>query len=232
MDESSVTFKGSVNGLTIILKQEDDFETLLNQVERKIASAGKFFKGASLAVKYRGKKLSEEEEKRIFELMVNKSGAEIKGIEEDLEEPAREPENSQVQPLYKMRMSNFFFKGIDEGITKFYKGTVRSGQLINFEGNLVVIGDVNPGGEIIATGNVIVMGSLRGIVHAGSDGNKEAVVVAFNLQPTQLRIADVITRSPDEKGNKGVMIPEMAFVRDDMVYIERFLPQRGQIVDS
>lgn len=226
MDESSVTFKGTVNGLTIILKQEDDFETIIEQVEKKIASAGKFFKGATLAIKYKGKKLSEDEKKRIFDLMVKDSGAQIKSIEEDLEEHIREPEISQAQPLYKMRMSNFFFKGIDEGITKFYKGTVRSGQLINFEGNMVVIGDVNPGGEIVATGNVVIMGSLRGIVHAGADGNKEAIVVAFNLQPTQLRIADVITRSPDEKGNKGVTIPEMAFVKDDMVYIERFLPQR------
>ena len=76
-----------------------------------------------------------------------------------------------------------------------------------------------------ATGNVIVMGSLRGIVHAGADGNKESVVAALNLQPTQLRIADVITRSPDVKENKTVLIPEMAFVKDDLVYIERFLPQ-------
>jgi septum site-determining protein MinC len=98
--------------------------------------------------------------------------------------------------------------------------------LVSFEGNLVVIGDVNPGGEVVATGNVVVMGSLRGIVHAGADGNKEALVVALNLQPTQLRIADVITRSPDEKGARNPFIPELAYVKDDMVYIERFLPQR------
>jgi septum site-determining protein MinC len=226
MNESSVTFKGSVNGLTIILRQGENFETILEQIEKKIASAGKFFKGASLAVKYKGKKLTHEEEKKIFELMVKKSGAEIKSIEEDVEEPVKVQENTGAQSQIKMKMSNFFFKGIEEGITKFYKGTVRSGQLISFEGNLVIIGDVNPGGEIVATGNVVVLGLLRGIVHAGADGNKEAVVVAFNLQPTQLRIADVITRSPDEKGNKGAMIPEMAFVKDEMVYIERFLPQR------
>lgn len=78
---------------------------------------------------------------------------------------------------------------------------------------------------MIATGNVIVMGSLRGMVHAGADGNKEAVVAALNLQPTQLRIADVITRSPDTKEARQALIPELATVKDDLVYIERFLPQ-------
>jgi septum site-determining protein MinC len=97
---------------------------------------------------------------------------------------------------------------------------------VNFDGNLVVIGDVNPGGEVVAAGNVVVMGSLRGIVHAGADGNKEAIVAAFNLQPTQLRIADVITRSPDDKDSRNPAVPELAFVKDDMVYIERYLPQR------
>lgn len=115
---------------------------------------------------------------------------------------------------------------MEEGITKFYRGTVRSGQLVNFDGNLVVVGDVNPGGEIIATGNVVIMGSLRGIVHAGANGNKEAIVVALNLQPTQLRIADVITRAPDEKDTGGQFTPELAYIKDDIVYIERYLPSR------
>lgn len=226
MDEANVTFKGTVNGLTIILREEDNIEAILGQLEKKIVSAGKFFKGASLLVKYRGKKLVKEEEASIYKLLINKSGAEIKGFEEDTEEPPKVQDNPVVQPQNKLRMRNYYFKGINEGVTKFYRGTVRSGQLINFDGNLVVIGDVNPGAELVATGNVIVMGWLRGIVHAGSDGNKEAVVVAFNLQPTQLRIADVITRSPDEKDLRESIIPELAYVKDDMVYIERFLPQR------
>jgi septum site-determining protein MinC len=89
----------------------------------------------------------------------------------------------------------------------------------------VVFGDVNPGGEIVATGNIVVMGSVRGTVHAGADGNKEAVVVALNLQPTQLRIGDIITRPPDEKDVKSTFIPGIAFIKDDIVYIERYLPQ-------
>lgn len=226
MEGSIVTFKGTVNGLNIIIKEDADFESVLSQIEQKIETAGRFFKGASLAVKYRGKKLSKQEEKVIQNLLVHKSGAEIKSFEEDTEDHGVNQDGTPAEVQGRMKMHKFYFKGIDEGITKFYKGTVRSGQLINFNGNLVVIGDVNPGGELVATGNVVVMGSLRGIVHAGSDGNKEAVVVAFSLQPTQLRIADIITRSPDGKEPKGIPVPELAHIKDDMVYIESFLPQR------
>lgn len=221
MEESGVTFKATVNGLVLIMREEDDFDTIFEQVEKKLASAGKFFKGASIAVKYRGRKLLPEEESRLMVLMSERTGAEIKCFEEDSEETRPVPEENT--PTEKFRYKKLFFSGINEGMTKFYRGTVRSGQLVNYDGNLVVVGDVNPGGEVVATGNVIVMGSLRGIVHAGSDGNKDAVVVALNLQPTQLRIADVITRSPDEK-LRNTYIPELASIKDDTVYIERFLP--------
>jgi len=226
MSRCSVTFKGTVNGLTIIMRESDSFKDILENIEKKISSAGKFFKGSSLSVKYRGKKLSPQEEKQILDLLIEKSGADIKTLEEDDEEP--EPEDMDMTSNVSRRntIKKFsFFKGIDEGITKFYRGTVRSGQLLRFDGNIVVLGDVNPGGVIEATGNVIVLGSLRGVVHAGCDGNKEAIVAAFNLQPTQLRIADVITRPPDDMEVKGSPVPELAFIKDDMVYIDRFLPQ-------
>lgn len=226
MNEGSVIFKGSLNCLTVIMKEEVEFDEILKQMEEKILSAGKFFKGAKLMVKYRGKKLSFAEEEKMFQLLQNKSGAKITGIEMDTEEPPKVEVEPQPQPHAKIRMSNFFFKGLDEGMTKFYRGTVRSGQLLNFDGNLVVVGDVNPGAELVATGNVVIMGSLRGIVHAGANGNKDAIVVALNLQPTQLRIADVITRAPDENDNGGQFVPELAYIKDDIVYIDRYLPSR------
>jgi septum site-determining protein MinC len=224
MEENIISFKATVNGLILIMQGEDDFETVYEHIEKKLDSSGRFFKGASLAVKYRGRKLTDEQEQRIVELLSKKTSAEIKSFEEDAAQPEKEPDEvDKGRERPKMRM--IFFKGLEEGITKFYKGTVRSGQLVSFEGNIVIIGDVNPGGEVLATGNIIVMGSLRGMVHAGADGNKEAVVAALCLQPTQLRIADVITRPPDTQDSRPALIPEMATVKDDMVYIERFLPQ-------
>lgn len=222
MNENSVTFKGSVNGLTIILRQDASFEEVINTMRFKISTAGKFFKGARLAVKYRGRVLNEAEKVQLYELLVKESGAEIVSFEEDSENNVPERVEEKVSPIKKY----LFFKGIDEGETKFYRGTVRSGQRIAFDGNVVVLGDVNPGGVIEAAGNVVVMGLLRGVVHAGSDGNKEAIVAALGLNPTQLRIGDIITRSPDESVTSPNLIPELAYVKDDILYVERFLPQR------
>lgn len=226
MEGSTISFKATVNGLILIMQGEDDFEAVCRQIEKKLESSGRFFKGASINVKYRGRRLTAEQELEVRELMSKKTNAEIKSFEEDATPPEKEPEEQEKEKgVVKPRMKMLYFKGIDEGMTKFYKGTVRSGQRVGFEGNLVIIGDVHPGGEVLATGNVIVMGSLRGVVHAGADGNKKAIVAALNLQPTQLRIADVITRPPDTKEAGMEPAPEIAVIRDDMVYIERFLPQ-------
>jgi len=99
--------------------------------------------------------------------------------------------------------------------------TLRSGQSIHYDGNVVILGDVNPGAEVAATGNIIVMGALRGVVHAGANGDENAIVMAFHLQPTQLRIADHITRPPD---NDDIYpdYPEMARIKGGVVTIESF----------
>lgn len=232
MKECKVTFKGTVNGLSILLREEDDFDAILQEMEKKISAAGRFFKGASLVVRYRGKTLAAQQEKVLMELLKLKSGAEIKSFELEQEESVqRDKQVRAAEAPQKPLVRSKFFKDTDEGMTRFHRGTVRSGQLVSFNGNVVVIGDVNPGGEVAATGNVVVMGSLRGIVRAGTDGNKDAIVVAYNLQPTQLSIADIITRSPDEDVPKNHTIPELAFIKDDMVYIEAYLPQYNKACD-
>jgi septum site-determining protein MinC len=99
--------------------------------------------------------------------------------------------------------------------------TLRSGQSISYDGNVVILGDVNPGAEVVATGDVIVMGSLRGVVHAGAKGDVRSMVVAFKLLPTQLRIANHITRAPDDEVTT-VMSPEIASLKDGVVTIEAF----------
>lgn len=98
--------------------------------------------------------------------------------------------------------------------------TLRSGQSITHEGSVIIVGDVNPGAEVIAGGNVVIMGSLRGVVHAGAFGNTDAVVIAFRLSPTQLRIANHITRAPDDDGNESEQ-PEIARVKKEQVVIDK-----------
>ena len=100
----------------------------------------------------------------------------------------------------------------------FHKGTLRSGQNLQSNGHLVVLGDVNPGAEIEAVGNVVVLGALKGIVHAGAEGDRDACVCALSMAPTQIRIGDIITRSPD--GVVASPDPEMAYVKDERIYID------------
>ena len=95
------------------------------------------------------------------------------------------------------------------------KETLRSGRSIYHEGSVVVIGDVNPGAEIIAGGDVVVWGRLRGLVHAGALGDDTAVICALHLAPTQLRIADQIAIPPDDDGGK--LSPEQAVIRDGQI---------------
>ena len=96
--------------------------------------------------------------------------------------------------------------------------TVRSGRSVWHEGHVVVLGDVNPGAEIIATGNVIVWGRLRGLVHAGAAGDTEAVICALDLSPTQLRIAEHIAVAPND--SRAAPIPEQATIREGQIVAE------------
>lgn len=212
MNQSLVSFKGNKDGIYIFVK-EGSFRKIKEQLDNTLKKAGSFFKGAKV-ISIKGKKLSVEEKEELKGIIINKYGLTVDDINDVIDEEAEYCDSTQYQ----------FFKGIEEGYTKFIRTTIRSGQVIESEGNLVVIGDINPGGIVIAKGNIVILGALRGIAHAGCDGNKEAIVVAFYLQPTQLRIADIIARKPDEEIEISKW-PEIARVEEDAVLIETYLPK-------
>lgn len=106
--------------------------------------------------------------------------------------------------------------------TLMIRRTLRSGQRVHFRGNVVVVGDVNPGAEITAAGDIVVMGWLRGVAHAGAYGNARAMVSAFRLNPTQLRIAHLIARAPDGVDEELPGVPEFAEVREGHLVIDQW----------
>ena len=112
-----------------------------------------------------------------------------------------------------------------EDAAKWVKGPLRSGSRVTYEGDVVVMGDVNPGAEIIAGGSVIVWGRLRGVVHAGAQGNDQALVCALELAPTQLRIAGEIAVSPKKQGKNQ---PEVACLRDGHLTAEPWQEWTGR----
>lgn len=100
--------------------------------------------------------------------------------------------------------------------------TLRSGYSLQYPGHIVVLGDVNPGADIVAGGNVIVWGRLRGVVHAGAEGDEQAIVCALDLSPTQLRIAGHIALTPQRRGKP---LPEIARLQENRVVAEVWNPK-------
>ena len=112
---------------------------------------------------------------------------------------------------------------------QFYRGTLRSGQKIEVDGSIVVLGDINPGAQIIARGNVVVLGCLKGNVYAGYPEDRSAFVASLMMEPMQIQIGDCIARSPDQKAkkqkagrkkNQKQLEAKLAFVENDSIFIE------------
>lgn len=102
----------------------------------------------------------------------------------------------------------------------FYKGNLRSGQVLESEKSIILLGDIKPGANVISKGNIVVLGSLRGNAFAGADGNKNAFVVALDMQPVQVRIDDFIARSPDKPEKEERKQAKIAFLEGENIYIE------------
>ena len=107
---------------------------------------------------------------------------------------------------------------------QFYKGTLRSGQVLEFDTSIVILGDINAGAQVVSAGNVVVLGKLLGNVYAGASGRSNSFVVALQMYPTQIRIGDVIARCSDnvsvKKKKKAADTPKIAYVEDGNIYIE------------
>ncbi|HSH36015.1 septum site-determining protein MinC [Schnuerera sp.] len=205
MREGLVNFRGIKEGIYICIK-EGEFQQIKRELEKKLVESIDFFGGANL-LGIKGENITEDEIDELLEMIRTKFKLHIS--EDGL------PSHLDEKP----------YKGIYEGMTKFINSTIRSGQVIEYDGNIVIIGDVNPGALIKAKGNIIILGTLRGVAHAGIDGNYKAIVAAYDLQPTQLRIANIIGRQPDgDIITSG--LPEVAKIYDGEVLIEPYLPRK------
>ncbi len=205
MKEELVAFKGVNEGIFVNI-QGDDLEAIKEEINKKMETSLSFYKGTNII----GIKGADISPKNILEIKnILKYKYDLSILEEDIE-----PENMEGA-----------FEGINCGMTRFINGTIRSGQVELYTGNIVIIGDVNPGGLIEAKGNIVVLGSLRGVAHAGIGGNQDAIVAAYNLHPTQLRIADIIVRPPDDN-IESYKFPEIAKIKAGKVIIEPYLPNK------
>ena len=206
LKEELISFKGINEGIYIYIKK-GNFKDIKKEFEEKLNEYKDFYDGANI-LGVKSENLKDEEVEKLLYIIKNKYGLDIdeNGLPDYLNEPS-------------------VYTGIDEGMTKFFNTTIRSGQVVEYEGNIVIIGDVNPGALIKAWGNIIILGKLRGVAHAGANGNENAYVAAYTLQPTQLRIGDIIARKPDGEFAASD-IPEVARVYSGEVVIESYLAKK------
>ena len=206
MKEGLISFKGINEGIYISIKK-GNFKDIRREFEEKLDEYKDFYDGANI-LGIKSENLKDEEVDKLLYMRKDKYGLNVdkNGLPDYLNEPS-------------------IYMDIDEGMTKFFNTTIRSGQVVEYEGNIVILGDVNPGALIKAWGNIIILGKLRGVAHAGANGNENAYVAAYVLQPTQLRIGDIIARKPDGEFITSDM-PEVARVYSGEVIIEPYLTKK------
>lgn len=226
MSNEAVLLKLYKEGMVVYINDEDmDFDIVSEIVCEKFSKSKSFFSGLSVKVGFKGRSLTEEQERKLIERITETVGCKAELWKQP--EPEEETvEKSEENLSGEQILENAFKMAVEDEFTKFYTKTIRSGQLLESVGNIVVIGDVNPGAELVAAGNIVVMGTVKGTVHAGVMGNRSAVVAAINLSPTQLRIADIIACSPDEDEGLHGLAPELAYVKDGNIFIEEILQKR------
>ena len=190
----------------IIIKIAEDAEQkkIINELTKKLPDLKKLYKDEKTPIKIVGKVLKNKEIDEIQELIKEKIDVEI-----DFDMP-KSLGLSSITRTFKQEV------GISE--TKFHRGSLRSGQRLETEGSIIIIGDVNSGAEVIASENIVVLGNLRGLAHAGAKGNKNAIIAAGRLDSVQIRISNIVKEIDREE--EIVHKQAYIFVQDDKIVIE------------
>lgn len=214
-----VILKGKKDRLVVQLDSNIDFSSLKDKFTEKIKQAEAFIGDAKIAIEFTNRKLTEIEENILIGVISRETNIKIAFI------------FSEKSIFSQIPGGQLPFNSIkdltDEGSTKFHKGTLRSGHSLEFDGNVVVLGDVNPGAVIKSRGNVVVLGYLNGTVYAGEKDGSEAFVGAFSLNPIQIKIGQVIAKNPstnvlDVNKVKKTLDFEVAYLKDGNIFIEKF----------
>ena len=171
-----VIIKGKNDRLVIALNPDIDFLDICDILKTKILEAKNFIGNSRMAIEFSGRALTNEEENKLIGIITENSNIVISYIFSKRTDSEEEMDLENINPL------------IEEGKTHFFRGTLRSGSKIESDGNVVVLGDVNPSSIIKARGNVIVLGHLNGTVYAGLGGDDRAFIGAIYFNPIQLTI--------------------------------------------
>jgi septum site-determining protein MinC len=227
---SAVAIKGTRDGLLITIDETPPWDEALENLLAAIESRPDFFRGGRVAVQVGERLLNRDEIRRLRDrlarhdvqlaALLGKSAETIRearreGVDTSLTDSQQAPAAAEADSELPPIDSNEYGTG---GVL--VKTTLRSGRIVRHVGHVVVIGDVNPGAQIIAGGDVLVWGRLRGTVHAGASGDEGALVCALDMRPMQLRIANYVAIAADDGHSRPR--PEIASVRNGQIVSEEW----------
>lgn len=176
--KSCITINLRKDNIIIKINEDSSQEEIVYMLRKKIPELKKLYQGETTPIVITGKVLKNKEIDEIQELIKRYLDVNIKF------------DSPRILGLHGITRT--YNKEIATSETKFHRGSVRSGQKIEFEGSIIVLGDVNDGAEVIAGENIVILGILRGLAHAGAKGNKDAMIAASSIEAPQLRIANVV----------------------------------------
>ena len=170
----------SIKKNQVIIKIEENAEqrAIISALKKKIIELKNLYQNDKTPILVTGKILKNKEMDEIQNIIKS-----FINVQVDFDSP-------KVLGLHGIKKT--FYKEVATSETKFHKGSLRSGQKLEFEGSLVIIGDVNAGAEVIASENIVILGTLRGLAHAGAKGNKDSIIEASEIDASQIRIADIV----------------------------------------
>ena len=190
----------------IVIKIDDNAEqsNIIEELNTKLIELKKLYQDSTTPIRVTGKILKNSEMEEIESIIKKEINVEVR-----FDTPTS---------LGLHSITRSYKKDVATSETIYHKGSLRSGQKIEVEGSVVIIGDVNSGAEVIAGDNIVIIGTLRGLAHAGAKGNKEAIIAVSTLDAVQLRISNIVKEidKEEEKIYEHVYI----YVKDDQIIIE------------
>jgi len=219
----NITIKGNKYGISLNIKEDATFDKIKEELTTKMEQSKKFFNEANVGISFSGKELNDDEQQELVDIITSITKLNIVCVVDT----DTATEKVFLNAVGRAKLMNSVSTGnisapsdTYSNADSYHRGTIRSGQTLESDSTVVVVGDVNPGANIIAGGSIVVLGVLKGMVHAGAKGDTNAFVAALEMRPSQIRIADIIARSPDDNGKKRTMNPQIAYITNNGIVID------------
>ncbi len=206
-----VMIKSFRNGISVILDAEAPFHVVYTEMARKFRDSAQFFGAAKMVVSFEGRELSVEEERLLVNSISDNTELTVLCV------MGKDEDRNQE---YLKAASRFSQKGRDTD-GQFYQGTIRAGQSLETDSSVIILGDVNPGADVYSTGNIVILGTLYGHAHAGCNGNDACFIVALEMKPAKIEIADYVIKDFSKNSIfRNKQLPKIAYIEDGEIRTE------------